>query len=107
VIHGQENKVCKLDNSLYGLNQAHMEQHEKYDIVMITNEYKVNESDKSINYKYENDICMIICLYVDDFLIFGSKNHVVNYVKLLFINNIDKKGLCKVELILGIKITRI
>ena len=107
VIHWQENKVCKLDNSLFGLKQAHMEQHEKFDIVMILNEYKVNESEKCIYYKYENNICMIICLCVDDFLIFGSKIHAVNYVKSLFINNIDKKDLCKVELILGIKITRI
>ncbi|KEH40664.1 hypothetical protein MTR_1g032960 [Medicago truncatula] len=34
---------------------------------------------------------------VNDLLTFGSKIHVVNYVKSLFINNIDKKDLDKVE----------
>ncbi len=29
VIHGQENKVCKLDNYLYGLKYTHEEWHEK------------------------------------------------------------------------------
>jgi hypothetical protein len=73
---------------------------------MLSNEYKVNESDKCIYYKYGNNICMIICLYVDHLLTFNSKVHVINYVKSLFINNIDKKHLDKVEVILGFKITR-
>jgi len=73
---------------------------------MLSNEHKVNESDKCIYNKYGNNICTIICLYEDDSLIFGLKIHVMNYVKSLFINNIDKKDLDKVEVILGFKITR-
>jgi len=73
---------------------------------MLLNEYKVNESDKCIYYKYGNKICTIISLYVDDLLTFGSKIHVVNYMKSLFIHNINKKDLDKVEVILGLKITR-
>jgi len=45
---------------------------------MIRNEFKVNESDKVIYYKYDNNICTIICLYVDNLRIFGSNFHVVN-----------------------------
>ena len=45
VIHGQENKVCKLDNSLYGLKYTHKESHEKFDILMLSNEYKVNDRE--------------------------------------------------------------
>ena len=56
--------------------------------------------------KVTNNICTIICLYEDNLLIFGLKIHVMNYVKSLFINNIDKKYLDKVEVILGFKITR-
>jgi len=66
----------------------------------------VNESDKYIYNKYGSIICTIICLYEDDLLIFGLKIHVMNCVKSLFINNIDKKDLDKVEVILGFKITR-
>jgi len=55
--------------------------------------------------KVTNNICTIICLYEDDLLIFDLKIHVMNYVKSLFINNIDKKHLDKVEVILGFKIT--
>jgi len=74
---------------------------------MSSNEFKVNESYKYIYNKYGNNICTIICLYEDDLLIFGLKNHVMNYVKSLFIINIDKKDLDKVEVILGFKITRL
>jgi len=56
--------------------------------------------------KVTNNICTTICLYEDDLLIFGLKIHVMNYVKSLFINNIDKKDLDKGEVILGFKITR-
>ena len=56
--------------------------------------------------KVTNNICTIICLYEDDLLIFDLKIHVMNYVKSLFINNIDKKDLDKVEVILDFKITR-
>jgi hypothetical protein len=50
VVHEQESKVCKLDKSLYGLKQAPKQCHEKFDNLMITNEFKVNESDKCIYY---------------------------------------------------------
>ncbi|KAK2455989.1 putative mitochondrial protein [Trifolium repens] len=106
VIHGQENKVCKLDKSLYGLKQAPKQWHEKFDNLMLSNGFKVNESDKCIYYKFENGICTIICLYVDDLLIFGSNLSAVNAVKSLLGNNFDMKDLGEANVILGIKITR-
>ena len=106
VVHGQEHKVCKLDKSLYGLKQAPKQWHEKFDNLIISNGFKVNESDKCIYYKSENDICTIICLYVDDLLIFGSNIHAINSVKSLLSVNFDMKDLGEVSVILGIKITR-
>ncbi|AES81471.1 hypothetical protein MTR_7g093110 [Medicago truncatula] len=32
---------------------------------MMSNKCKVNKSDKYIYYNFENNICIIICLYVD------------------------------------------
>jgi hypothetical protein len=59
--------------SLNGLKQAHKKCHEKFDNLIISNEFKLNESDKCIYYKYDNDISTIICLYVDDLLIYNKK----------------------------------
>lgn len=73
---------------------------------MISNGYKVNESDKCVYYKSENCICTIICLYVDNILIFESNIQAINDVKSLLCNNFDMKNLREASVILGIKITR-
>ena len=78
VVHGQENKVYKLDRSIYGLKQAPKQWHDKFDNLLISNGYKINDNDKCIHYKSDNDACTIICLYVDALVIFGSNIHVVN-----------------------------
>ena len=106
VIPGQENKVCKLVKSLYGLKQAPKQWHEKFDNLVISNGFRINESDKCIYYKSENDVCTVICLYVDDLLIFGSNIHAVNAAKCLLTANFAMKDLGEASVILGIKITR-
>ncbi|MGG6656898.1 UNVERIFIED_CONTAM: hypothetical protein ITI05_25045, partial [Salmonella enterica subsp. enterica serovar Weltevreden] len=64
-------KVCKLVKSLYGLKQAPIQWHEKFNNVMLKNGFKVNKADKCIYSTYRNGACILICLYVDDMLIFG------------------------------------
>ncbi|XP_077230109.1 uncharacterized protein LOC143863304 [Tasmannia lanceolata] len=93
VAFGQEDKVCKLLKSLYGLKQAPKLWHEKFDNVVILNGFKINESDKCICSKYFDSCCIIICLYVDDLLIFGSNLEVVNKTKSLLMQNFDMKDL--------------
>lgn len=106
IIPGQEHKVCKLDKSLYGLKQAPKQWHDKFDGVVIANGFRINESDKCIYYKVENKVCTIICLYVDDLLIFGSNLTVVNETKNTLSSNFEMKDLGEANVILGIKITR-
>ncbi|KAA0050161.1 retrotransposon protein, putative, Ty1-copia subclass [Cucumis melo var. makuwa] len=54
IVHGQESKVCKLDKSLYGLKQAPKQWHEKFDNLLLSKGFKVNESDECIYYKPED-----------------------------------------------------
>ena len=70
VMKGQENKVCKLIKSLYGLKQAPKQWHEKFDSVLLSNGFKIHQSDKCVYSKFSNNKGVIICLYVDDILIF-------------------------------------
>ena len=43
---GQEKKVCRLVKSLYGLKRAPKKWHEKFDKVMMSNGFTINECDK-------------------------------------------------------------
>ncbi|GJY67339.1 zinc finger, CCHC-type containing protein [Tanacetum coccineum] len=44
-----ENKVCKLIKSLYGLKQAPKQWHQKFDEVVLSNGYLLNQADKCVD----------------------------------------------------------
>ena len=69
---GNERKVCKLVKSLYGLKQAPKQWHEKFDTVILANGFKHNGADKCVYSKFTVEHKVIVCLYVDDMLIFGT-----------------------------------
>ena len=103
---GQESKVCKLTKFLYGLKQAPKQWHEKFDSCMLENGYKSNECDKYIYSKSWNNLHVIISLYMDDMLTFGSNMHVINETKNMLKSHFDMKDLGEASFILGIKITK-
>jgi hypothetical protein len=70
VMSGNERKVCKLVKSLYGFKQAPKQWHEKFDFVILSHGFKHNNADKCIYSKFIDCYGVIICLYVDDLLIF-------------------------------------
>nr|GEU38616.1 zinc finger, CCHC-type [Tanacetum cinerariifolium] len=53
IIHGNENKVCKLIESLYGLKQAPKQWHQKFDEVVLSNGYLLNQADKCVYSKFD------------------------------------------------------
>jgi hypothetical protein len=73
--------VCKLLKSLYGLKQAPKQWHEKFDITLISADFSVNEVDGCMYYRHGGGQGVILCLYVDDILIFGTSLDVINEVK--------------------------
>ena len=106
VIPGQENKVCKLVKSLYGLKQAPKQWHEKLDQVLLSGGFSTVEVERCVYTKLMNDNCVIICLYVDDMLIFGTNMDVVLETKSFLASNFDMKDLGEAKVILGVKIIR-
>ena len=73
---------------------------------MVENDYKTNECDKCIYYKFEENSHAIICLYVDDLLIFGSDLHIIVETKNMLSSHFDMKDLGEANYILGMKITK-
>ncbi|GJU82138.1 zinc finger, CCHC-type containing protein [Tanacetum coccineum] len=104
---GHESKVCKLKKSLYGLKQAPKQWHQKFDDVVLSNGFSLNQADKCVYSKFDaSGKGVIICLYVDDMLIFGADQDQVNKTKEFLSSNFDMKDLGEAEVILGIRIKR-
>ena len=77
----QEKKVCKLVKSLYGLKQAPKQWNEKFDNVMMSYRFKINECNKCVYVKDVEHGYVIICLYVDDMLIVDGDNKMITSIK--------------------------
>jgi hypothetical protein len=81
VVKGQEGMVCKLVKSLYGLKQAPKQWHDKFDRTLTFVGFVTNEADKCVYYRYGGGKGVILCLYVDDILIFDTSLELIKEVK--------------------------
>ncbi|KAL0436495.1 UNVERIFIED_CONTAM: Retrovirus-related Pol polyprotein from transposon TNT 1-94 [Sesamum radiatum] len=106
IVPGLERKVCKLRKSLYGLKQAPKQWYEKFDRSLLSNGFKTNASDTCVYTKLCGCDFVIICLYVDDMLIFGSNLQVINETKSFLNSQFDMKDLGEADVILGVKIRK-
>ena len=105
VVPGKEHQVCKLVKSLYGLKQAPKQWHEKFDRIMLSNGFHINECDKCVYSKGSGRDCVVVCLYVDDMIIIGSNDRISSTKKMLS-QHFDMKDLGIADVILGMKITK-
>ena len=106
VVKGEEKKVCKLLKSLYGLKQAPKQWHEKFDRTLTSVGFSVNEADKCVYYRHGGGEGVILCLYVDDILIFGTNMRVIHEVKSFLSKSFDMKDLGEADVILNIKLIK-
>ncbi|CAM8943514.1 unnamed protein product [Rhodiola kirilowii] len=107
IMPGNENKVCKLIKSLYGLKQAPKQWHQKFDEVILSNGFKLNQADKCIYSKFDNfGNGVIICLYVDDMLIFDTDQKQVDLTKDFLSSSFSMKDKGEANVILCIRIKR-
>ena len=66
----------------------------------------VNEADTCV-YQLCRGKGVILCMYVDDILIFGTKIDEINDVKSYLSENFDMKDLGEADVILNIKLKRV
>ncbi|GJT30671.1 zinc finger, CCHC-type containing protein [Tanacetum coccineum] len=101
VMPGNEHKVCKLVKSLYGLKQAPKQWHQKFDEVVLSSGFHLNQSDKCVYSKFDNSgKGVIICLYVDDMLIFGTDQNQVDKTKKFLSSKFSMKDMGETDVIL-------
>jgi hypothetical protein len=106
VVKGQEGMVCKLVKSLYGLKQAPKQWHDKFDRILTSVGFVTNEADKCVYYRYGGGEGVILCLYVDDILIFGTSLKLIKEVKDFLSQKFEMKDLGEADVILNIKLIK-
>jgi hypothetical protein len=106
VVKSQDDKVCKLVKFLYGLKQAPKQWHEKFDVTLISAVFSINEADRCVYYYHGGGQGVILCLYVDDILIFGTSLDVINKVKIFLCQSFDMKDMSETDIILNIKLIK-
>ncbi|GJS84144.1 zinc finger, CCHC-type containing protein [Tanacetum coccineum] len=105
IMSGNENKVCKLIKSLYELKLTPTQRHQKFNEVVLSNGYLLNQADKCVYSKFvESGKGVIICLYVDDMLIFSTDQIQVNLTKEFLSLKFSMKDIGEADVILGIRI---
>jgi hypothetical protein len=106
VAKGQKGIVCKLIKSLYGLKQALKQWHMKFDRTLTSAGFVVNKADKCVYYLYGGGEGVILCLYMDDILIFGTSLNVIKEIKEFLSQNFEMKDLGEADVILNIKLVK-
>jgi hypothetical protein len=66
----------------------------------------VNEYDKCVYYRYCGGEGVILCLYVNDILIFETSLNVIKEVKKFLSQNFEMKDLGVVDVIINIKLVK-
>jgi transposase InsO family protein len=106
VVAGQEELVCKLRKSLYGLKQAGRAWFEKINTALIKMDFTPLDSDHCVYVRHRGDEVMYIVLYVDDLLLIGSSLAEVKQLKTDLSARFEMTDLGEAEYVLGLQLTR-
>ena len=106
IAKGQDNKVCKLLKSIYGLKQASRSWNYRFDQAVKSFGFDQNLEEPCVYKRGEGKSVVFLILYVDDMLLIGSGIGALSTVKVWLASNFDMKDLGEASYILGIKLHR-
>ena len=106
IVEGQEQKVCKLLRSIYGLKQASRSWNLRFDEMIKTFDFEQNVDEPCV-YKYIKETKVVfLVLYVDDILLIGNDIGLLSDVKKWLVEKFQMKDLGQASYVLGIQIIR-
>ncbi|KAE8889209.1 Retrovirus-related Pol polyprotein from transposon TNT 1-94 [Phytophthora fragariae] len=101
---GEDDVVCMLLQSLYGLKQASRVWNETIDKHLKSMGFKPADADPCVYTRGEGEDECIVCLYVDDMLVASRQKAVITSVKAGIAEKFRIKDLGRARFILGIEI---
>nr|GEV15275.1 zinc finger, CCHC-type [Tanacetum cinerariifolium] len=97
--------LAQVEVAAYRLKEAPKKWHQKFDKVVMSSGFLLNQSDKCVYRKFhDSGKSVIICLCVDDMLIMGTDQNQVNKTKKFLSSRFSMKDMEEADVILGIKI---
>ena len=102
-VKGQENKVCKLVKSIYGLKQAFRSQNIRFDQAVKVYGFEQNVDEPCVYKHFKDKKVVFLVLYVDDILLIRNDTGVLTSVKVWLAKQFDMKNLGEANFVLGIQ----
>ena len=103
---GQENKVCRLKKSIYGLKQSPRCWNQRIHAHFIEKGFKRSLNDTAIYFQGEADDLILLGLYVDDIIIVSKGENAIKQIK----DNLEREFKMvdqgEIKSILGLKVSR-
>jgi hypothetical protein len=107
VEQGQEHLVCKLKKALYGLKQTPRSWYEKIDSFFLQQGFMRSKSDPNLYTKFdEQGYIVLIFLYVDDLIITGNAEKLIDEIKEQLSQVFEMKYLGELHYCLGLEVWR-
>ena len=103
IAKGQENKVCKLQKSIYGLKQALRSWNIKFDQSVKSFGFIQYPNEIGVYKRSSGHMVEFLILYVDDILLIGNDVGTLSSVKVWLSTQFDMKDLGEASHILGMK----
>ncbi|KAI5316435.1 hypothetical protein L3X38_036142 [Prunus dulcis] len=103
---GEEDLVCRLQKSIYGLKQASRQWYLKFDEVVKCQGFIDNPLDECIYQKFQARHYIFMLLYVDDILLASSNLSLLHDTKRMLSNHFQMTDLGEANYVLGIEISR-
>ncbi|KAL2250907.1 UNVERIFIED_CONTAM: Retrovirus-related Pol polyprotein from transposon TNT 1-94 [Sesamum indicum] len=98
--------VCLLKKSLYGLKQSPRQWNKKFDMFMLSLNFKRSDYDHCLYFKFLDEVPVFLVLYVDDMLITSPSLNLIESLQNDLSNNFEMKNLGDAKKILGMDIHR-
>lgn len=103
----KSSKVCRLRKSLYGLKQSSRVWNMKLNSTLTQKiGFTRSSVDQCIYFKHSDQNTIIVAVYVDDLLIFGSNSTMITKLKKSLAQHFKMKDMGIVSSVLGMHITR-
>lgn len=103
---GNEEMVCKLNRSIYGLKQASRQWNLRFHESVMEFGFRQNSSEPCLYFIRNETQIILLALYVDDILLSGNDAGMLAKIKAWLFRSFDMKDLGEASYILGIKVER-